>query len=229
MIVLRTVLRVESLAELKSLVGWQLEALALVPSNGAFIYDPTSRAQDVGGKIAVKPDSIAHDEPGRWIDAATIGLSGSPGADGDPGLPGADGADGADGPTGPPGAGATFTAENKDVTTIFKGQPVTIHSSGVGVVLADADVASRPCDGIAGEDIAVAMSGTIVTEGTLTQPDWTLVTGEATLAPKATYFLSRVEGTLLPAPDSGATILQSCGRELTPDTLEVSIKAKILL
>jgi hypothetical protein len=127
----------------------------------------------------------------------------------------------------PDGPESAFTAENKDSVTIQKGQAVTIHSSGVGVIRADADLPGAPCDAIAGEDVAPGFSGTFITAGSLDQPDWTNVIGAPSLAAKATYYLSRTPGRLVATPDPAGFFTQSVGRQVGPTTLDVSIKSKI--
>lgn len=131
------------------------------------------------------------------------------------------------------GGGSTvekFTAENKDVATIKAGQPVAIHSSGTGVVRANATTSGKECVGLAMADIAVAVSGDIQTDGQLTLADWTDATGAATLAARATYYLDTTAGKLATAsPGTVGNISQSCGSEVTTTTLDIRLRYPILL
>jgi hypothetical protein len=69
---------------------------------------------------------------------------------------------------------------------------MAVYASGSGTVdLAQADAAgTTKCVGLATADVAAAATGTYKTEGTITQSDWTLVTGAASLTPGAYYYLS---------------------------------------
>jgi hypothetical protein len=110
------------------------------------------------------------------------------------------------------------------------GQPVAIHSSGVGVVLASAANNSKNAIGLATEDIAPTFSGVILVDGPLTLADWTNVIGSVTLATKATYWLSATAGLLTTsAPTTIGQIDQVVGKSVSTDTLEIKISESVLL
>lgn len=101
-------------------------------------------------------------------------------------------------------SGVSFTAQNKDVVTIRKGQPVTIHSSGSGIVLASASSLSTLAIGLAAEDITVGANGLVTTTGPFTNSDWTNTVGSLTLSTKKFYYLSTVAGKLVVSPPSSS-------------------------
>lgn len=128
------------------------------------------------------------------------------------------------------GGAAEFTAENKDIVTIKKGQPVTIHSSGTGIVLASAANSATLAIGLAAEDIAVAAIGTVTTDGPLTNADWTDTVGAVTLTTKRQYYLSVTAGMLTLAPPSSAgQFAQPMGNVINPSTLELTISEAIAI
>jgi hypothetical protein len=121
-------------------------------------------------------------------------------------------------------------SQNKDVVTIRKGQPVAVHSSGVGVVLAGAALNGMYAVGLAKEDIAVGASGPIADFGDFQMSDWTPVVGSPSLAAKATYFLSDVVGQLSTvSPSSPGDVSQIVLREIAPDTASLRIESPILI
>lgn len=123
------------------------------------------------------------------------------------------------------GQSENFTAENKDAVTILAGQPVTIHSSGTGIVLADATVKATACVGLALVDVAPTVIGVVSTDGPFTLADWTSVIGAVTLATKGRYFLDDVAGKLTTTPPTAFdNISQFVGKALSPTRLEINIE-----
>lgn len=126
------------------------------------------------------------------------------------------------GAQGPPGAGAEFASTNKQGSSIAAGAPVATHSSGVGVVLADATTAAKPCVGlntVAADDLGAV---TVQTGGPYELDDWTAITGAATLAAKAVYFLGTTAGTLTTtSPTANPAISQRVGKAVSPTILDI--------
>lgn len=123
-----------------------------------------------------------------------------------------------------------LTGENKDVVTIFAGQPVAVHSSGVGFVLADATAPGKEAVGLAQTDIAVGVSGPVLIDGLLQMDDWTEATGSETLAPRSQWFLSTVAGKLsTTAPTVTGNIVQSVARSVAPDMVKIEVDEETLL
>lgn len=121
-----------------------------------------------------------------------------------------------------------FSAQNKDIVTILQGQPVAIHSSGSGVVLASASLNGMSAVGLASKDIAVGASGDIQTDLSITLANWTNIIGSANLASKADYFLSGTAGSLtITAPSVG--FVQRVLREISPVIGEINLSLVILL
>lgn len=122
-----------------------------------------------------------------------------------------------------------YTAQNKDTVMIKKGQVVAVHSSGIGVVLADAGASPpRRAVGLAQQDIAIGASGVIQTGGSLALTDWTEATGTITLS-MGGYFLDSVAGRMSQAAPSAPGIVQDMGDAVAPDTLSVKVLEAILL
>lgn len=122
-----------------------------------------------------------------------------------------------------------FEAENKD-TEIKIGMPVATHSSGTGIVKADATNTSKPCIALSQKEVKNKFSGSYVTDGIWTMDDWTAVTGTALLQPKAIYFLDTTAGRLTTAsPVNSGNISQEIGRAVSTKELEITIKSPILL
>jgi hypothetical protein len=128
-------------------------------------------------------------------------------------------------PTGVEEVPATFDSDTK------KG--MAVYASGSGTVdLAQADAAATArCVGLATADVAAAGVGAYQTEGTITQSDWTLVTGSATLTPGVYYYLSEsTPGQLTTtAPTTITEYVVAVGRALSTTQLDIEIAQPILL
>ncbi len=123
-----------------------------------------------------------------------------------------------------------FEAENKDAVTIKAGQQVTIHSSGTGVILANATDNSKNSVGVAVANIAVGFSGRIQTGDTLSLANWTDAMGAATLGAKAIYWLDTTSGKMTTSPPSTVgKVVQRVGYALDDHTLMIEIEDSILL
>lgn len=128
------------------------------------------------------------------------------------------------------GTSSTFSAENKDSTTILKGQPVAIHSSGTGIVRANATNNTKNTIGLAGQDVAQGFSSPVSISGPFSMADWTNVTGSSLLASIAVYYLDTVAGKLTTTPPvATGNVVQFVGRALAPDTLDLAIEQTTLL
>lgn len=115
-----------------------------------------------------------------------------------------------------------FIAMNKDVVTIKKGQPVAIHSSGSGVVLAAATSLDTLAIGLATADIPAASIGPILTDGPLLVSDWTAAVGSVSLTAKKQYYLSATTGKLTINPPSSSTnVSQPVGKATDTQTLNL--------
>lgn len=124
----------------------------------------------------------------------------------------------------------SYSAENKDVVTIKAGQPVAIHSSGVGIIRADATAPGKESIGIAMVDIAVGFAGAILVDGPMMLADWTDATGAVTLDPRAIYFLETTPGKLTTTPPAvPGNVLQRCGLELATNILSIKMDLPINL
>lgn len=124
----------------------------------------------------------------------------------------------------------TFGSLNQEASTILKGQPVTIHSSGSGVVLASAANADTLAIGFATADIISGTIGIILTVGPFTVGDWTAIAGSATLTAKRQYYLSVTPGEITSTPPSGMSeLVQPLGKPVNPSTLNISILEHIIL
>lgn len=137
------------------------------------------------------------------------------------------------GPPGPPGTGggggaASYSAENKTAGTLPAGTPVAVHSTGAGVIAADA-TAAPPCVGLLLADTAAGHAGDVQTAGPLTLADWTAATGAASLTARAVYFLAAGGGLTTAAPATPGQRMQAVGRAVAPDTLDVTVFPPILL
>lgn len=117
------------------------------------------------------------------------------------------------------------TAENKDSVTILKGQPLRVHSSGVGVQRADC---FSICRTFAGADTTVGAAVPVRTTGVITLSDWTAVVGSSLLASGGIYFLTVTAGMLsITPPTSG--IVQQVGRAISLNVMRISIEIPIFL
>lgn len=126
--------------------------------------------------------------------------------------------------------GSIFIAENKDGVTIKKGQPVSVHSSGTGVVRAIATSMAGAAIGVAYEDIAVGEKKQILVDGKLYLANWTDATGSASLTAEATYFVDTTAAKIsTTAPSSIGEVNQIVGKSASPNILVVKILDAILL
>jgi hypothetical protein len=131
-------------------------------------------------------------------------------------------------PTKPP----QITAQNKGLVTILKGQAVAAHSSGTGIILANASTSSKNAIGLAGQSIAPSASGIVILSGPFTLSDWTAITGTVSLSALAVYYLDVTDGQLSTSPPSVAgsgNVVQFTGRSISVDTLDLLIDPAILL
>lgn len=126
---------------------------------------------------------------------------------------------------GPPGGGSTnFQANNKSVGTVLAGSPVTTHSSGIGVIPADATTSGHAAVGLMSANTAPTAVGAVQTSGPLYLDDWTLITGASTLQAKAVYYLGRDPGTLTTSsPTNNPDISQRIGVAVSPNILNIDI------
>ena len=123
-----------------------------------------------------------------------------------------------------------LATENLTAGTIFKGQPVAVDPSGLGVILANATSNGTRTFAIATEDILTATTGSYQITGLITQADWTAVTGSVSLIPLATYYLDIADGSLsISAPVVPTQIVQMVGIATSPDTLAIEIDQTVLL
>ena len=141
----------------------------------------------------------------------------------------------AQGPQGPAGAGGTggavtYSSENKDSVSLTIGAPLAVHTSGIGVIRANATDNSKHCVGLATVGVAVGAAETVLTAGPLTKADWTSVIGTTELVAKATYYLSASAGLLTNTPpSSGGNVVQAVGQAVSTTTLNIQIEPAILL
>lgn len=123
-----------------------------------------------------------------------------------------------------------FPAQNKEAFTINAGQPVKIHSSGSGVVLAQADVYGNRCEGLAAASITAGSTGYIITHGVITISNWSVPTGgSATLTAGTQWFLAAGSaGLIATSPPTGASnIIQYVGRQVTSTSLLIQVARPI--
>ena len=126
--------------------------------------------------------------------------------------------------------GDVYSAENKDAATVSAGMVVAVHSSGTGVIHANATTNSENGVGLAQADILTTVSGNIQTDGLLTLTDWTAVIGSTTLSAAAIYYLDTTDGLLTTMPSSTAgNVTQQIGIAVSPTMLEIAIQPAILL
>ena len=131
----------------------------------------------------------------------------------------------------PPSAAAlTFTGENKDAGTLKKGHIVASHSSGVGVVKANATDNTKNAVGFILADVAPTFAATVETEGLLILTDWTDACGTATLQAKGRYFLDSVAGKMtLSPPESAGMVVQLLGVAVDTVTLDIRLEDAVIL
>jgi hypothetical protein len=121
-----------------------------------------------------------------------------------------------------------FPAVNRDTTTIFRGQVVAIHPTGIWRANASDD--TRNAVGLMSEDTAVGAQNNVVTDEVFTVSDWTNVIGEETLEPGAIYFLDVVSGKMTTtAPTIPGQVAQQVGRAISSIALDIECEEAILL
>lgn len=127
-------------------------------------------------------------------------------------------------------ASPEYDGVNKNAATLPAGAPVCVDASGVGVQPASAVGNANPCVGLLRQSCVPGALATVVTFGNFKLNDWTAVTGSATLAPRATYYLSETTGLLTNTPPSAAgDSLQIIGVAVDTLTLDLNPEAPILL
>lgn len=124
-----------------------------------------------------------------------------------------------------------FSAENKDIVTIKRGQWVAVHSSGSGVVRASASSSQRPAIGVMSADTAVGATQNVVADEVFTLSDWSEVAGTVNLQGGRVYFLSGLTSgkMTLDAPMTMGQVAQPVGRAISPIVLEIEIGQAVLL
>lgn len=128
------------------------------------------------------------------------------------------------------GAGSQYEVENVSGSDILAGQAVSVHTSGVGVVLASAADNTKNCFGLAVASAEDTMSTSVQTCGPLSMSDWTAATGAATLSAHATYYLDTVAGMLTTTPPSAVgNVLQKVGRAASPNIMSIEPEVAVLL
>lgn len=129
----------------------------------------------------------------------------------------------------PYGSASTFSAENKDATTISAGMVCAMHSSGVGIIHADNTDNAKNGVGLAISDIPAGVSGLVQASGTMTLADWTTPTGASSLPALAPQFLGAVGTMTTTPPTTVGNGLQVIGRPTGQQTLEILAEPGILL
>lgn len=129
------------------------------------------------------------------------------------------------------GGFSDFTAENKDASTLQAGAAIATHSSGVGIVKAQANSNATRAVGFVIEDIAPSFSGKFRSGGILTLPDWTNISGTANLDANSVYYLDETQpGKItITSPTSTGDYVQRVGTAVGPTSLEIEIEQPILL
>lgn len=123
------------------------------------------------------------------------------------------------------GGTATVTLENRDTVTIYAGQAVQRHGSGVGLMRWDG---ARPCIGLMAAAVAPGFPGPVQSSGPLTLSDWSAATGSVTLPIAYVYGDLAYPGMLTSTvPASGS--LQLVGQPVSPNTLNIVLPTPILL
>lgn len=124
-----------------------------------------------------------------------------------------------------------FAAQNKDIVTILRGQWVAIHSSGSGVVLANAANTSKPAVGQMSQDTNVGATQNVVTDEVFTLSDWSNVIGTTNLTSPASYFLSAERSGYMTtiAPTTQGQVAQCLGRTISTTQFDIEVEEAILL
>ena len=138
---------------------------------------------------------------------------------------------GQQGPPGIDGIGtASFSAVNKQGSTLPAGTPVATHSSGVGFVSANATDDTKPAVGLLTTSVNSLAAGSVQTSGPITLSDWTAITGSTTLVAKGRYYLSTSGGLLTTSPPvTTLNIVQLIGVAVSDDTLDIQIWDHVIL
>jgi len=122
-----------------------------------------------------------------------------------------------------------FTGQNKG-SNFWIGAAVARHSSGTGLILADATAMVRRSIGLATVGALTNFAEDVQLEGPFVLNDWTAVIGAVSLQPETDYFLSATPGMLTPiSPSISGQISQPVGFSVTPTTLIINIEQAILL
>jgi hypothetical protein len=122
----------------------------------------------------------------------------------------------------------TFSAVNKDVVSMAIGSICARDPSGTGVILAQATGVGKAAVGFCISPAIVGASTMVQVSGVLTLADWTAFTGSPTLSALSYYFLSATAGMIGVTPP-GTGISQLVGTAISPNSLDMTINAPILL
>lgn len=127
--------------------------------------------------------------------------------------------------------GFCFKAENLDLPTIPTGGVVSVHTNGLGVLLAKAENNQKPAVGFMQDSTFTEEEGDVQTLGLFTLADWSQIAGAVELTPKAYYFLSpTAAGKITKVRPTGAgQVVQIVGQAVTPFTFSIKIELPILL
>lgn len=140
----------------------------------------------------------------------------------------------------PPGSGSGDPDLSQHVMTssgnIAVGQPVYVSSNNV-VGLATANPGSPMPNYALGQVIGLCLVAgtngnavTIITEGSVTQNDWTGVVGATSLVPGAIYFLDSTAGKLSYTPPStDSHLIVRVGRALTTKKMDIEVGETTIL
>jgi hypothetical protein len=124
----------------------------------------------------------------------------------------------------------TVVLENKGLVLAKAGQVVAVDPSGVGFVLANATVPTRPAFGLCLTDIAPTFAGEILLMGAADVTDWTAAIGAPSLSPNSLYFLDGDNGKLtVTAPSSIGMLVQPIGRAVSQNKLDLLPTRPVLL
>jgi hypothetical protein len=131
----------------------------------------------------------------------------------------------------PDTAGSAYSAQNKDTSAIPAGTPVAVHTSGSGVVPADASTIATPAVGLMRDATNPSAFGLVQIDGLLSLADWSVVTGASSLPSRALFLLgSSAPGQLTTAaPTTPGQAIQPIGRAVGPQTLLLQIGQPLIL
>jgi len=124
-----------------------------------------------------------------------------------------------------------FEGINSSGVTLYPGMPVKPHSSGIGVDLAQANLAANTAIGVVGELITNGSTGRIVVVGVVENSDWTAITSTVTLASSASWYLSPSSPGILTAtsPSASPDLIQYIGRTISSTKMLINIARPIKL